>query len=57
MGSLPPDAPLRLLRGRARPLWTVVVESAAIHDDLDTPEDLARLRERLVRPADPGARP
>jgi len=43
-----PDRPLRQLRRRARPLWPVSVESTAIHDDLDTPADLERLRERLA---------
>lgn len=48
MGALPPDAPLKLLRGRARPLWTVTVDAPEIHDDLDTPEDLERLRLRIA---------
>ena len=45
--ELAPDAPLRGLRQSARPLWSLAVPSAAILDDLDTPEDLARLRARF----------
>lgn len=41
------DEPLRSLRERAQPLWTTPVDSPAIHDDLDTPEDLVLLRLRL----------
>lgn len=37
---------LRALRSWAAPLESVACSSAAIFDDLDTPEDLARLRER-----------
>ncbi len=47
LGSLEPDLSLRVLRERARPRLTVAVESEAIHDDLDSPADLARLRLRL----------
>lgn len=47
--ELDDDAPLRELRGWARPLWTVEVDDGAVLDDLDTPEDLARLRERASR--------
>ena len=36
--------PLRDLRSRARPVFSVDVASSAILDDLDTAEDLARLR-------------
>lgn len=43
---LAPDAPLRSLREQASPLWTVPVAAEEIHDDLDTPEDLDRLRRR-----------
>jgi CTP:molybdopterin cytidylyltransferase MocA len=42
-----PDAPLSGLRGRARPLLSVSVASPRILDDLDSPQDLERLR-RLV---------
>ena len=44
-GSLP--SPLRNLRALADPLLEVSVDSPEILDDLDTPEDLARLRARL----------
>jgi CTP:molybdopterin cytidylyltransferase MocA len=47
--GLPPTASLRELRGRARPLAQVAVEQVAILDDLDLPEDLRRLRQRLGR--------
>ena len=40
------DAPLSALRALAEPLLAVEVESAAIHDDLDTPSDLERLQHR-----------
>lgn len=45
--ELAPDAPLRHLRALADPLFLEVVQDSAIHDDLDTPEDLNRLRSRL----------
>lgn len=41
------DSSLRALRALAEPLLAVAVESAATLDDLDTPEDLARLRARF----------
>jgi CTP:molybdopterin cytidylyltransferase MocA len=41
------DEPLRGLRARAMPSFVVRVDSAAIHDDLDTPADLERLRRAL----------
>ncbi|MEO0650473.1 MAG: NTP transferase domain-containing protein [Planctomycetota bacterium] len=44
----PADRPLRELRREARPLWTVDVESVAIHDDLDTAADLNALRARFL---------
>lgn len=46
--GLAPDVPLRTLRERAAPLWTAPVPDPAIHDDLDTPADLERLRRRLA---------
>ena len=42
------DEPLRRLRALSSPLWTAPVPSSAIHDDLDTPTDLAALRKRLA---------
>ena len=39
-----PDEPLWLLRDRATPLWSVLVDSTRIHDDLDSPPDLEALR-------------
>ena len=39
---------LRELRGGARPQLSLEVDCPAIHDDLDTPADLARLRQRLL---------
>jgi CTP:molybdopterin cytidylyltransferase MocA len=44
----PRERPLRALRALADPLLALEVEDEAILDDLDTPEDLARLRERLA---------
>lgn len=44
--ALPDDAPLRELRSRARPLAALEVFDAEILDDLDTPADLERLRDR-----------
>ncbi len=44
--AFPPQEPLHALRARAAPLLALAVESASILDDLDTPADLARLRER-----------
>ena len=43
----PPDAPLTALRARAAPLLALVQSRLEILDDLDTPEDLERLRARL----------
>lgn len=40
-------SPLRELRTQAKALHAVSVEDRSILDDLDTPEDLARLRSRL----------
>jgi CTP:molybdopterin cytidylyltransferase MocA len=44
---LAPGAPLRELRARAATLEWVETDSPAILDDLDGPDDLERLRERL----------
>jgi molybdenum cofactor cytidylyltransferase len=44
--GLPADAPLRELRGWARPLAALEVSDPEILDDLDTPDDLERLRNR-----------
>lgn len=47
LARLEPGKELRSLRAHAKPLQSLVVSDAAILDDLDTPADLARLRERL----------
>jgi CTP:molybdopterin cytidylyltransferase MocA len=44
--DFPPDRPLAELRDQAEPRLALEVASPAILDDLDSPEDLARLRER-----------
>jgi CTP:molybdopterin cytidylyltransferase MocA len=49
IAALAPDAPLRVLRERADPLGALDVEDLSVLDDLDTPEDLARLRLRCAR--------
>jgi CTP:molybdopterin cytidylyltransferase MocA len=46
LDAMPLDTPLRDLRARAEPVFSVAVESRAILDDLDTPDDLVRLRAR-----------
>lgn len=46
LDALSPGASLRELRARAEPLLSAATDSSAIFDDLDTPEDLARLRAR-----------
>lgn len=43
-----PDVPLRTLRAGARPLFEAETADEGVLDDLDTPEDLAALRRRLV---------
>ncbi len=43
-----PSVPLRALRAEAAPLLAEEVDDEGILDDLDTPEDLARLRRRLA---------
>lgn len=45
--QMDPASPLRELRALADPLLEVSVDSAEILDDLDTPEDLSLMRERL----------
>lgn len=47
LGALEDGKELRSLRERARPLLSLAIEDPAIVDNLDTPADLARLRERL----------
>jgi CTP:molybdopterin cytidylyltransferase MocA len=42
--DFPPAASLRELRNRASPWLRVLVSSGTILEDLDTPDDLARLR-------------
>lgn len=44
IGELGPDAPLRELRAWADPLLSVPVDSPTVLEDLDTPEDLSRIR-------------
>lgn len=51
--ELPADAPLRELRDRAAPLLSLATSDRAILDDLDAPEDLRALRERLEGPSRP----
>lgn len=46
--EMPPDAPLRGLRARAEPLGSVPTEDFSVLDDLDTPADLQRLRDRVL---------
>jgi len=46
--GFPAARPLAALRAQAQPLLALEVTSAAILDDLDSPEDLARLRARLA---------
>ncbi len=41
-----PDRPLRALRALAKPLLALEVRHPEILDDLDTPDDLRRIRER-----------
>ncbi len=44
--GFPAEHPLSALRAQAAPLLSLLVASAAILDDLDSPADLARLRAR-----------
>jgi CTP:molybdopterin cytidylyltransferase MocA len=43
--------PLSTLRDRARPRFDLGVSSVHVLDDLDTPEDLERLRRELANSA------
>ena len=47
--GLPADVPLRELRSRATPLAAIEVFDPEILEDLDTPEDLERLRIRSAK--------
>ncbi len=47
LATLPPETPLRRLRDAARPLLACPVPFVSILDDLDTPQDLERIRARL----------
>jgi CTP:molybdopterin cytidylyltransferase MocA len=49
LANFEPDRPLKELRALARPCWLLAVEDEAILDDLDSPADAERLRQRLVR--------
>jgi len=53
--ELGPDVPLRELRGRASRLLAVPATSDSILEDLDSPEDLLRIRARLAE-RNPGPR-
>jgi len=44
LSSCAPDEPLWRLRARATPMWSALVDSPRIHDDLDSPRDLEELR-------------
>jgi CTP:molybdopterin cytidylyltransferase MocA len=44
LSELPAGAPLRSLRALARPMLSIAVDCERVLDDLDTPSDLARLR-------------
>ncbi|MBI1381312.1 MAG: NTP transferase domain-containing protein [Planctomycetaceae bacterium] len=57
LGSMGTDEPLRHLRDRAEPRWTLPVDDPAVLDDLDNPEDLERLRQRLRAPRSPQSGP
>ena len=48
LAALDPDAPLHRLRDQASPLLAAEVDDPGILDDLDTPDDLERLRHRLA---------
>jgi molybdenum cofactor cytidylyltransferase len=44
LDEMPIESALRELRARAEPVFSVAVRSRAILDDLDTPDDLRRMR-------------
>jgi molybdenum cofactor cytidylyltransferase len=46
LDGMPPETTLRDLRARAAPVFSVAVASRAILDDLDTPDDLSRMKAR-----------
>lgn len=48
--KIPPETPLRSLRSRAETLGTVEVRDVSILDNLDTAEDLQRLKARVTDP-------
>jgi CTP:molybdopterin cytidylyltransferase MocA len=50
LDARPPDSPLKNCRAAADPVWGVEVFHPEILDDLDTPADLARLRDALRNP-------
>lgn len=52
LSDFAPDEPLRALREHAQPLMMLDVGTEAIVDDLDTPDDLARLRAMSTNPRD-----
>ena len=47
--GIDPETPLKDLRQRGKPVFAVEVADPAVLDDLDTPEDLDRLRLRRIR--------
>lgn len=47
VAELGDERPLSELRARAKPLLALEVEDPSVLDDLDTPDDLARLRARV----------
>ena len=47
LAGFDPDRPLRDLRASAEPLLSIQVDSEAVLEDLDTPQDRARIEDRL----------
>jgi CTP:molybdopterin cytidylyltransferase MocA len=47
IADLRPDTPLRALRERAAPIFSVDVDDRSVLDDLDGPDDLRNLRTRF----------